>query len=74
MHIILIFDNINLSKKYFNNINIDLIYAVNDDVDIIKEDIDNLLKLDVTHISCYSLIIEEHTKLYINNYKNINYV
>ena len=68
----MIFDNINLSKKYFNNINIDLIYAVNDDINIIKEDIDNLLKLDVTHISCYSLIIEEHTKLYINNYKNIN--
>ena len=68
----MIFDNIALAKKYFNNINVDLIYAVNNDISIVKRDIDNLLKLDVTHISCYSLIIEEHTKLYINKYKNIS--
>ena len=33
-----IFDNIYLTKKYFDNINIDLIYGVNDDLEIIKKD------------------------------------
>ena len=66
-----IFTNINLVKKYFDNINIDLIYGANDNIDIVKEDIDKFLKLDIPHISCYSLIIEEHTKLYIDNKKYI---
>ena len=68
----IIFDNIDLTKKYFDNINIDLIYGVNDNIDIVKRDIDKFLSLDIPHISCYSLILEEHTKLYINNYKCIN--
>ena len=68
----LIFNNINLTKKYFNNINIDLIYGVNNDIEIVKKDIDNFLKLDINHISCYSLILEENTKLYINNHQYIN--
>ena len=68
----MVFDNIYLTKKYFDNINIDLIYAVNDDIDIVKEDINKFLELDIPHISCYSLILEEHTKLYIDKYKNIN--
>ena len=33
---------------------------------------DLFLKLDVTHISTYSLIIEEHTILYNKNIKNID--
>ena len=68
----MIFDNIYLTKKYFDNINIDLIYAVNDNIDIVKEDINKFLELDIPHISCYSLILEEHTKLYIDNYQNID--
>ena len=68
----MIFDNIMMSKKYFNNINIDLIYGVNDNIEILKNDILKFLKLDISHISCYSLIIEEHTKLYIDKYKNIS--
>ena len=68
----MIFNNISMTKKYFDNINIDLIYAVNNDIDIVKSDIDKFLKLDVTHVSCYSLILEEHTKLYIDHYKNVN--
>ena len=67
-----VFDKIKLTKKYFSNINIDLIYGVNEDINILKEDLNNFLKLDITHISCYSLIIEEHTKLYINKTKPIN--
>lgn len=65
-------NNILLSKKYFNNINIDLIYGVTDNIDIIKSDIDKFLKLDITHISCYSLILEENTKLYIDKHKYID--
>ena len=67
----MIFNNINTTKKYFNNINIDLIYGVNNNVENVKEDINNFLKLDIPHISCYSLILEEHTKLYIDNHKYI---
>jgi len=67
-----IFGNIYMTKKYFSNINIDLIYGVNEDIEIVKKDIEKFLELDIPHISCYALIIEEHTKLYIDNYKNIN--
>lgn len=68
----MIFNNINLSKKYFNNINIDLIYGVNNDIEIVKRDIDNFLKLDISHVSCYSLILEENTKLYIDKHEYID--
>ena len=67
-----IIEKINLAKKYFSNINIDLMYAVpNETLDILKEDLALFLKLDIPHISCYSLIIEDHTKLGI---KNTNYI
>jgi len=68
----MIFKNINLAKKYFNNINIDLIYGVNSDLSVVKNDIDKFLKLNISHISCYSLIIEQNTKLYINKYQYID--
>ena len=59
-----IIDKVGLAKNYFTNINIDLIYAVpNETLDILKEDINNFIKLDIPHISCYSLMIEDHTKL-----------
>lgn len=65
---------IDLAKKVgFNNINVDLIYALpNENLNDLEEDIDIFLKLDVKHISTYSLIIEPHTKLYIDNIKNID--
>ena len=63
-----IIEKINLAKKYFNNINIDLIYAVpKEDLTILKEDLQSFIKLDIPHISCYSLMIEDHTKLGIKN-------
>jgi len=63
-------DNIKLAKKYFKNINIDLMYNFNEEtIDILKEDINTILNLEIPHISTYSLILEPHTKLYINNYK-----
>lgn len=61
----LVFNKINLVKQYFNNISIDLIYGVTEDIGIVKSDILKFIELDIPHVSCYSLIIEEHTKLYI---------
>lgn len=68
----LVFDNIYLAKKYFDNINIDLIYGITNNLETVKNDISKFLMLDIPHISCYSLIIEEHTKLSINNHKYID--
>lgn len=48
----------------FKNINIDLILGVpNQTIEILKKDIENVVKLNPEHISIYSLIVEEHTKL-----------
>ncbi len=56
-----------------NDINVDLIYALpNEDISILEKDLDFILDLDVTHISTYSLILEEHTILYINKTNNIS--
>jgi oxygen-independent coproporphyrinogen-3 oxidase len=66
-------DKINLVKKYFNNINVDLIYGLNiENLDILNEDLDNLLDLNVPHISCYSLIIENNTILNNKGTKEIS--
>ena len=67
-----IFKNIELCKKYFDNINIDLIYGVTDNKDKVRDDINKFLKLDISHVSCYSLILEENTKLYIDKHKYID--
>lgn len=64
-------DNIMLAKKYFKNINVDLIYGFNNDK-YLKDDLEEILNLKAPHISLYSLILEEHTKLYIKGYNNVN--
>lgn len=54
--------------RYFNNISIDLMYAFqNQTLTDIKNDLDIITGFDIKHLSIYSLIIEEHTKLYIEN-------
>ncbi len=70
----MVFDMIKEAKKIgINNINIDLIYGVNgQSLDDLKEDIKLFLKLDIPHVSFYSLIIEPHTKLYIDSFKEID--
>ena len=66
-------EKVELAKKYFDNINVDLMYALkNENLDDLEKDIDKILKLDIKHISCYSLIIEKNTKLYIDNTKYIS--
>lgn len=68
-----IVERINLAKRYFTNINIDLMYAIpGENLNILKKDIDNFIKLDIPHISCYSLIIEDHTKLGIKDTEYID--
>lgn len=65
---------INYAKKInFTNINIDLMYGFNGQtIKELDEDINLFLSLNINHISTYSLMIEPHTKLYIENYKNID--
>lgn len=56
----------------FSNINIDLIYALpNETLEDVEEDIEEILKLHIPHISTYSLMIEPHTILGIHKIKSI---
>lgn len=65
---------INYARKIgFNNINLDLIYAIpKQSLSDLEDDLNFILELEVEHISTYSLIIENHTKLKFNNIKNID--
>lgn len=57
----------------FNNINVDLIYALPEEsIKDLKKDLNYIYSLDLEHISTYSLIIENNTKLKILNTKNIS--
>ena len=67
------FDKIILCKKYFTNINIDLMYGINGcSINDLKDDLDKYLKLDIPHISIYSLILEDNTMLKVNNYVELD--
>ncbi len=64
---------VNLLKQYDFNVNVDLMYGMpNQTLKELEEDLDFILSLDVNHISTYSLIIEPHTKIYIDNVTNID--
>lgn len=55
----------------FKNINIDIMYSLpNQSFDEFKESLDKVIKLNPTHISCYSLILEEGTRFYDMYYNN----
>lgn len=61
------------AKKLFDNINIDLIYALpNQTIDDLDNDLNEFLKLDINHISIYSLMIEDGTILKLNNIEPID--
>ena len=70
----LVQEKINLIKNVgINNINVDLIYAIKDErLDDLKKDLDNILSLEVNHISTYSLMVEPHTLLNINKVSEID--
>ena len=59
---------INLCRLFgFNNINLDLMYAIpGETLKDLKKDLNLFLKLKPEHISTYSLILEKHTKAYVN--------
>ena len=59
-------------KEYFDNISIDYIYGIYNDIEEVKDDINTFLKLDIPHISCYSLIIENNTIFGINKREYID--
>ena len=60
-------------KIGISNINIDLMYAFpGETLEEVEEDIDFIQSLDIPHISTYSLILEEHTKLFLEKEKSIS--
>lgn len=60
-------------KVGITNINVDLMYAFpGETLDEVEDDIDFILSLDVSHVSTYSLILEEHTKLYLDKENSIS--
>lgn len=66
-------DNIKNAFKYFQNINLDLMYGFkNQTIKQLNKDLDQIIKLNPSHISTYSLIVEPHTKNYIENYQTID--
>lgn len=68
-----VFEVVNNIKEYeINNISIDYIYGVNEDIEKLKKDMQIFLDLDIPHISCYSLIIENNTVFGINNREYID--
>ena len=64
---------INLIREIgINNINLDLMYGIpKETIKILKTDLKKILKLKPEHISTYSLIIEENTKIKIKGNTNI---
>jgi len=60
-------------KKYFKNVNIDLMYAFETEtMEELRYDLEEAIKLKPTHISIYSLIIEPHTRLFLEKHKNVS--
>lgn len=66
-------NKIKLVNKYFSNINIDLMYAFpKQTLDEVIDDLNFIISLNPTHISIYSLIIEENTKIFIDKISPID--
>ena len=61
---------IKLAKsKGFSNINIDLIYGFkNESLNDLKKDLEEFIKLDIDHISIYSLIVEKGSMFFVEKY------
>ena len=63
-----------LKENDINNINIDLIYGYfNETIEDLKYDLEMIHKLNITHVSCYTLILEKNTLLYkLHQEKELN--
>ena len=63
----------NLKDYGIDNINVDLILGLpQSSKKILKEDLQNVLSLDVKHISCYGLTVNPHTVLFNKGYQEPN--
>lgn len=69
-----IIDTMKIARNLgFSNINLDLMYAIpGESIADVDEDIEFILSLKPEHISTYSLMIEENTKLYLCHTKKID--
>ncbi|MCL1949923.1 MAG: radical SAM family heme chaperone HemW [Turicibacter sp.] len=60
-----------LKEKGMPRINLDLIYAIpGQAMEQLEADLETALSLEIEHLSAYSLILEEHTKLYVDYMKD----
>ena len=60
----------NLKEAGIDNINTDLILGLpHSSESILKEDLKNILSLDVNHVSCYGLTVNPHTALFNKGFK-----
>ena len=60
----------NLKDNGIDNINVDLILGLpHSSKKILKEDLRNVLSLDIKHISCYGLTVNPHTALFNKGFK-----
>ena len=60
----------NLKEAGIDNINADLILGLpHSSESILKEDLKNILSLDVNHVSCYGLTVNRHTALFNKGFK-----
>ena len=56
-----------MRKIGFDNINVDFIYGIpKESIKMMKKDLDMILKLNPDHVSTYSLIVEDNTKIGIS--------
>lgn len=69
-----VLEKIEMAKMIgIDNINVDIMYALpNETLEDLEKDIDEVLKLNVSHLSFYSLILEPNTKFSIENEKYID--
>jgi len=66
-----VYETVSLLQAGDFEINVDMIYAIpTGTLAEWENDLDTLLKLSITHVSAYSLILEEHTKFYVDYMKN----
>ena len=67
------FDLIKLVKKYITNINVDLIYGLPGETkEDLLNDLDSFIKLDINHISTYSLSINPMSLFYVKKVKEVS--
>lgn len=69
-----VYDKMTLIKnKGIKNINVDLMYAIpGEDIVMLKDDLQKMISLEPTHISTYSLMIENNTLLGVKNVEPID--